>query len=91
MLPGCFSNGTTVEEAKANMREAIQQHIEVLMETGREIPQNPIAIHIEELTVSGSHKSCPDQSARKLRFKRGEAASSRKRRERGARHLNGRG
>jgi predicted RNase H-like HicB family nuclease len=50
-LPGCFSNGMTVEDAKANMRDAIQQHIEVLRETGQEIPQRPVAIHIEELVV----------------------------------------
>ena len=31
-LPGCFSNGSTVEDAKRNIREAIQQHIEVLRE-----------------------------------------------------------
>jgi predicted RNase H-like HicB family nuclease len=27
-LPGCFSNGITIEEAKRNMRETIQQHID---------------------------------------------------------------
>ncbi|MCX5684480.1 MAG: type II toxin-antitoxin system HicB family antitoxin [Planctomycetota bacterium] len=26
-LPGCFSNGRTVDEAKQNMREAVQQHL----------------------------------------------------------------
>ncbi|MCX5674370.1 MAG: type II toxin-antitoxin system HicB family antitoxin [Planctomycetota bacterium] len=26
-LPGCFSNGRTVDEAKRNIREAIQQHL----------------------------------------------------------------
>ncbi len=26
-LPGCFSNGKTVEEAKRNIREAIELHI----------------------------------------------------------------
>jgi predicted RNase H-like HicB family nuclease len=29
-LPGCFSNGATIDEAKRNMREAIQQHVTVL-------------------------------------------------------------
>jgi predicted RNase H-like HicB family nuclease len=28
-LPGCFSNGRTIEEARRNMREAIQQHVGV--------------------------------------------------------------
>ena len=26
-LPGCFSNGRTVEEARRNIGEAIQQHL----------------------------------------------------------------
>ncbi len=30
-LPGCFSNGRTIEEAKRNMREAIQQHVAALL------------------------------------------------------------
>lgn len=29
-LPGCFSNGRTIEEACRNMREAIEQHIALL-------------------------------------------------------------
>jgi len=27
-LPGCFSNGKTIEETKKNIREAVTQHIE---------------------------------------------------------------
>ena len=30
ILPGCFSNGRTVEEARRNIGEAIQQHLVVL-------------------------------------------------------------
>lgn len=30
-LPGCFSNGKTIEEAKRNIREAIQQHVASLL------------------------------------------------------------
>jgi predicted RNase H-like HicB family nuclease len=30
-LPGCFSNGRTVEEAKRNIREAIEQHLAALL------------------------------------------------------------
>ena len=26
-LPGCFSNGKTIEDARHNIREAIQQHL----------------------------------------------------------------
>ena len=30
-LPGCFSNGRTVEEARRNIGEAIQQHLVVVL------------------------------------------------------------
>ena len=39
-LPGCFSNGRTIEEAKRNIREAVQQHVESLRAHNLEIPQN---------------------------------------------------
>ena len=31
-LPGCFSNGKTIEEARRNIRAAIQQHVTALRE-----------------------------------------------------------
>jgi predicted RNase H-like HicB family nuclease len=34
-LPGCFSNGRTVEEAKGNIRDAIQQHLQSLLAHGQ--------------------------------------------------------
>lgn len=51
-LPGCFSNGKTIEEAKRNIREAVQQHIESLLAHGQPIPQNEHLVHVEELTVA---------------------------------------
>ncbi len=51
-LPGCFSNGQTIEQAKRNMREAIQQHLESLLEHGEPVPQNEHLVHVEELTVA---------------------------------------
>ena len=38
-LPGCFSAGDTVEEAFDNAREAIEAHLEVLAEEGKDIPK----------------------------------------------------
>jgi predicted RNase H-like HicB family nuclease len=38
-LPGCFSAGDTVEEAFENAREAIEAHLEVLAEAGKDLPQ----------------------------------------------------
>ena len=37
-LPGCFSNGLTIEEAKRNMGEAIQLHVESLLARGKPVP-----------------------------------------------------
>ena len=50
-LPGCFSNGKTIEEATRNIREAVQQHIASLLVHGQTIPQNDKLVHVEELTV----------------------------------------
>ena len=51
MLPGCFSNGATIEEAKRNIREAVQQHIASLEAHGQPIRQHERLVHVEELTV----------------------------------------
>lgn len=37
-LPGCFSQGETVEETITNTREAIELHISCMKEDGEEIP-----------------------------------------------------
>lgn len=37
-LPGCYSNGASVEQTRENMKEAIEQHLEVLLEQKRKIP-----------------------------------------------------
>jgi len=50
-LPGCFSNGQTIEEAKRNIRQAVQQHIESLQARGQPIPQHENLVHVEELSV----------------------------------------
>ena len=50
-VPGCFSNGKTIEEAKRNIREAIEQHLESLLSHDQIIPQNERMVHVEELTV----------------------------------------
>lgn len=38
-LPGCASTGRTREEVEANMREAIQFHIDGLKQEGYEVPE----------------------------------------------------
>lgn len=50
-LPGCFSNGQTIEEAQRSMREAVLQHIIALRAHGEPIPQNERLVHVEELAI----------------------------------------
>ena len=38
-LPGCVSTGSTIDEVKANVREAIELHLEGLRADGEPIPQ----------------------------------------------------
>jgi predicted RNase H-like HicB family nuclease len=47
-LPGCVTTGKTVEEIKTNIREAIELHLEGLMEDGAPVPEpSSVAIEVE--------------------------------------------
>ncbi len=48
-LPGCHTQGDTVEEALANAREAIELYLEVLRDEGQPFPEDVTsqAIRIE--------------------------------------------
>jgi predicted RNase H-like HicB family nuclease len=39
-LPGCYSQGETVEEALENVKEAIALYLDALREEGRDIPKD---------------------------------------------------
>jgi len=39
-LPGCIATGDTPEETEANMHEALQLHIEGMIEDGEPIPES---------------------------------------------------
>ena len=45
-LPGCISTGKTLQEITANIREAIELHLEGMMEDGLPIPE-PASLAIE--------------------------------------------
>lgn len=39
-LPGCFSQGETVDESLRNIKKAIRSHIEALREDGQPVPSD---------------------------------------------------
>ena len=43
-LPGCISQGSTREEALANVREAISLHEEILRERGESLPEDNVEL-----------------------------------------------
>ena len=53
-LPGCVSNGRTIEETECNLREAIQLHVKSLRAHGDVVPQHENLVHVEELSVGFS-------------------------------------
>ncbi|QQR79884.1 MAG: type II toxin-antitoxin system HicB family antitoxin [Deltaproteobacteria bacterium] len=44
-LPGCFSQGATVEEALKNVKEAISLHVKSLKRDGQKYPKMDRAFH----------------------------------------------
>ena len=44
-LPGCFSQGKTVEEALENAREAISVHVRALKKQGERVPTEEHTFH----------------------------------------------
>jgi predicted RNase H-like HicB family nuclease len=51
-VPGCFSNGKTIEEARRNIRQAVEQHLASMLAHAQPIPQDDRLAHVEELTVA---------------------------------------
>jgi len=53
-LPGCFTSGKTVQEARRNARRAIRQHIESLLSHGRPVPRERNLVHSEVVTIKSA-------------------------------------
>jgi predicted RNase H-like HicB family nuclease len=49
-LPGCIATGATLEETKANMRGAVEFHLDGMREDGTPIPF-PSTVAAEEMAV----------------------------------------
>ena len=53
-LPGCFSAGDSLDEALENARQAIDQHVEVMIEDGAPVPTaRPLAQWQADPTYAG--------------------------------------
>jgi predicted RNase H-like HicB family nuclease len=50
-LPGCHSFGATIEEAQANIAEAVELHVESLIEDGEEVPRERAPYFVSRLSV----------------------------------------
>jgi len=50
-LPGCLSQGGTIDEARRNMREAMTQHVAALIAHGEAVPQNGHRVQVEEVSI----------------------------------------
>lgn len=51
-LPGCFSQGDTLQDALNNAREAIKLHLEGLREAGEEVPVETEPFVVAHVDVS---------------------------------------
>jgi len=51
-LPGCHTQGQTLEEAISNIREVIELHLEILKADKQEIPDlKPVSLASLEVTI----------------------------------------
>jgi predicted RNase H-like HicB family nuclease len=66
-LPGCFSAGSTLDEAMEMTREAIELHIEGIVEDGQAVPRpKSIERHMHDPNYKGGTWAVVSVDARKL-------------------------
>ncbi len=51
-LPGCITEGETIEEALANAREAITGYLKAMEKLGRPIPAGDLLVEKQELMIN---------------------------------------
>lgn len=50
-LPGCIATGATIEETEQEIRDAIELHIEGMIEDGLPVPQPTSIVQYVEIAV----------------------------------------
>lgn len=50
-LPGCIATGATIEETEREIREAIELHIEGMIEDGLPVPQPTSIVQYVEIAA----------------------------------------
>ena len=50
-LPGCYSQGESLEETLENVREAIGLYLEVIRDEGRDAPQDADVVYLVSVAV----------------------------------------
>ena len=50
-LPGCYSQGETVDEALGNVREAIALYLDVLRDEGKDAPRDADVVYQVNVAV----------------------------------------
>jgi predicted RNase H-like HicB family nuclease len=48
-LPGCITTGSTLDETKLNIREAIELHLEAMTDAGEPIPEPSTQVEFVDL------------------------------------------
>ncbi len=51
-LAGCFRRGRTLEEAKQEVRQALQDRLESLLAKGEPVSQSQKFLHVDEVTIT---------------------------------------
>lgn len=50
-LPGCITTGSTLDETKRNIREAMELHLEAMADVGEAIPEPSADVGFVELQI----------------------------------------
>jgi predicted RNase H-like HicB family nuclease len=66
-LHGCFARGATIEEARQNVRAAIQERVAELVATGATIEQADDVRYVEQLTIGVAGADQPRRQAMGMR------------------------